>query len=584
MGATELGGIAKQFGIEPQNRLAEQVSAHVFRPGNHPDVPAIVAVDAVNRATLHLAPLERKQGAARWFEQYADNHLVPVTQLKPRQVDEAIENARAAGLVTVCAERDGRYVRMVPAPPQGGAVKARNGVERLGEVARVTLNHVPSKWRPVVAIAAPAAAVLGVGGAIARNVQTHDTHAADARLRSLERNGADPVQIQRARIAVTALREADAGAKATATPGPLPESVAKYVGASEGAPADSSRDWNADFAAWVAKTAGSPIGYDGKGALDPAHYVARWAPDAGALVATTARAAEVGDIVVLDNGDAPDSFGVVAVAGGDELTLVQGNVASAPGTAGAVSRVVVRRDDPRILSYISPVDAKAVSAMPEHAETLRGQALAGQPPLSMIDVSVYQGRIDWTAVKASGQANVAVMRSTINGQKDSTYDANKQGAASNGIPHGAYNYAKPSTVNGSVDQHAIQDATNYLAQAGLQRGDLAPVLDLEETKLNPADTAHWASVWADTVSAAIGVTPILYTGPSFFNRAVDAAQAPELAQKFRLWIAHYGVAAPLIPHGFTDWVAWQNGGAPVPGIAHDVDHDFVRDPFSLLIR
>ena len=92
------------------------------------------------------------------------------------------------------------------------------------------------------------------------------------------------------------------------------------------------------------------------------------------------------------------------------------------------------------------------------------------PPgmLPGIDVSHWQGSIDWTAVASSG-VRFAIAKSTDGREYvDATYLTNKAGAEANGIVFGAYHFARPDA---SADD-AIAEADHFVANAQLGGGNL----------------------------------------------------------------------------------------------------------------
>jgi lysozyme len=69
------------------------------------------------------------------------------------------------------------------------------------------------------------------------------------------------------------------------------------------------------------------------------------------------------------------------------------------------------------------------------------------------------------------------------------------------------------------------------------------------------------------VEPALGVRPILYTGPVFWQRNLSADFGA-----YPLWIAEYGVDAPRVPPGWERWHLWQwRGDVALPEIAAVVD-------------
>jgi lysozyme len=127
-----------------------------------------------------------------------------------------------------------------------------------------------------------------------------------------------------------------------------------------------------------------------------------------------------------------------------------------------------------------------------------------------IDVSKWQGTIDWSKVAGAG-IRFAIARATKGRTYiDPTFQANVNEARANGIVVGAYHRATPSggaTAN-IVDARA--EANHYLDVASPGVGDLIPALDIEETGgLAPADLVVWVKAWVTRVTNVLGVKPML---------------------------------------------------------------------------
>src|SRR5262245_36875474 len=89
-----------------------------------------------------------------------------------------------------------------------------------------------------------------------------------------------------------------------------------------------------------------------------------------------------------------------------------------------------------------------------------------------IDVSYYQGTIDWGAVKADG-IDFAFIRTTDGtGFEDPRYDENRAGARAAGVLRGTYQFFRPT-------DDPIAQADLLLARLGDDPDDLPPVLDVE---------------------------------------------------------------------------------------------------------
>lgn len=208
-------------------------------------------------------------------------------------------------------------------------------------------------------------------------------------------------------------------------------------------------------------------------------------------------------------------------------------------------------------------------------------ALVGKDKVKAIDVSKWQGDINWTKVAATGVQVAYIKATESTAYANANYAKDRAAANANGITIGAYDFAQPGTAGG-IEANAKAEAEHFLATAKVQKGDMAPVLDLESANgLSKADISKWASTWADTVRGATGVQPTMYVSPSFADAHLDAATA----SKFNLWVAHWDTDNPRVPSGFDGWKVHQyTSDGSVDGIAGRVDMDWVKDPASLVIR
>jgi lysozyme len=190
-----------------------------------------------------------------------------------------------------------------------------------------------------------------------------------------------------------------------------------------------------------------------------------------------------------------------------------------------------------------------------------------------IDVSKYQGRIDWEMVSLTG-IRFAIIRSTLgNRYRDRRFARNVEGARSNGLAVGAYHYAKP----GLAPWDPRAEADHFLDVADLRAGDVVPVLDIEETGgLGPRQLRSWASLWLRRVEERTGVRAMIYSGNHFWHGSM--ANTEWFARRDHpLWVAHWYVDAPRVPgarwagRGYTVWQF--SAAGRVPGIDGPVDRD-----------
>jgi GH25 family lysozyme M1 (1,4-beta-N-acetylmuramidase) len=192
-----------------------------------------------------------------------------------------------------------------------------------------------------------------------------------------------------------------------------------------------------------------------------------------------------------------------------------------------------------------------------------------------IDISHWQGTIDWAKVKGSGRTFVFAKATEGIGFEDSNYDANKAGAMAQGMMFGAYHFARP----GSNDP--VAEADWFVDTAKLQHGMLLPVLDLEITGgLGTTALTSWVKAWLQRVDQRIGAKPMIYTSPSFWRNAMGDSRWFADNGYAMLWVAHWGVTSPSVPAtnwGGRSWTFWQySSDGTVPGISGRVDLDVYR--------
>ena len=205
--------------------------------------------------------------------------------------------------------------------------------------------------------------------------------------------------------------------------------------------------------------------------------------------------------------------------------------------------------------------------------------LAPPPPppgtyLEGIDVSHWQGGIDWSGVAYAGKS-FAIMKAT-EGQTfaDSKYAWNHASARAYGIRVGAYHFANPSTL----PNDAVLEADWFVQNMAIKPGDLNPALDLETSGgLSTAQLQAWVNDWLNEVYAKVGMRPMIYTSPAFWRSYMGNASWYAEQGYTVLWIAHWNVSAPSVPannwagHGWTFWQYSDCG--TVLGIGGCVDLD-----------
>ena len=98
-----------------------------------------------------------------------------------------------------------------------------------------------------------------------------------------------------------------------------------------------------------------------------------------------------------------------------------------------------------------------------------------------IDVSNWQGSIDWLQVAGDGYTFAFAKATEGTGFTDLTYAVNRAGTQGLGMRVGAYHFARPDgSGDAGVVASAIAQADHFVDVAQPRAGDLPPVLDLEQ--------------------------------------------------------------------------------------------------------
>lgn len=190
---------------------------------------------------------------------------------------------------------------------------------------------------------------------------------------------------------------------------------------------------------------------------------------------------------------------------------------------------------------------------------------AGSTTLEGVDVSDYQGTINWADVKSSGRAFAIARVSDGSGTPDTTFAANWPAMKSAGLVRGVYQYFRAS------DSPTAQATLVTNAIGSLGAGDLPPIADIETLDGETGATlvANLAT-WVSAITTATGRTPIIYTAEGFWDALPNTSQFANVT----LWVANWGVTCPDTPTPWTAWSLWQyNDNGTVSGIAGAVDID-----------
>jgi lysozyme len=191
-------------------------------------------------------------------------------------------------------------------------------------------------------------------------------------------------------------------------------------------------------------------------------------------------------------------------------------------------------------------------------------------PIHGIDVSKYQGDIDWSAVKNSG-VKFAWIKATEGGDHaDEKFAANWAGAKMAGVPHGAYHFVywcrPPNEEVGWFEQNVpVEDDA------------LPPVLDVEATPTSQTCHRHLDQpsaiadmrVMLEEMERHYGKRPVIYTSVDFY----EAILSDGAFSDYPIWVRstkHH----PSVRYGSRKWHFWQyQSDGATPGIVGHVDQN-----------
>ena len=174
-------------------------------------------------------------------------------------------------------------------------------------------------------------------------------------------------------------------------------------------------------------------------------------------------------------------------------------------------------------------------------------------PIHGIDVSKFQGDIDWNAVANSG-VKFAWIKATEGGDNaDARFQANWNGAKAAGVPRGAYHFVywcRPP----------MEEMANFEQNAPVEGDALPPVLDVEATPtsktchrhLTQQDAIAEMKVMLDEMERHYGKRPIIYTTVDFYQ----AILADGAFMDYPIWVRSTKYQ-PSVKYGPRPWHFWQ---------------------------
>lgn len=206
-------------------------------------------------------------------------------------------------------------------------------------------------------------------------------------------------------------------------------------------------------------------------------------------------------------------------------------------------------------------------------------------PKTILDVSRWQGRIDWDAVKHSGKIDGVMIRAMGNSKEgkpskpylDPFFARNYAECTRVGLPVGVYGYFK-ATTKAQADREL---ALLKLALTG-KTFQLPVAVDIEDKLQVALSKSALTDIVAHCLSVveSWGVYAMLYTGLNFGQ--TNLYMGGTALKPYDVWLAAYRTKKPTPDWAFGMWQYTSSG--KIPGIAKGADLSVAYKDYAAIIQ
>lgn len=191
-----------------------------------------------------------------------------------------------------------------------------------------------------------------------------------------------------------------------------------------------------------------------------------------------------------------------------------------------------------------------------------------------IDVSKWQGTIDWQKVKQAGIKFVMIREGYGKDGKDKKFEDNYSGAKKAGIPVGVYHYSYADSV-----EDAKKEAEFCLKNINGKQFEYPICFDIEDKeqlKLNNRQRTDIVKAFCGEIEKA-GYYAMFYCNLNWINNYLCKS---ELLEKYDFWLAQWGTSRPSINCGI-----WQNSDTgKIDGISGNCDLDIAYKDYPEIMK
>lgn len=219
-----------------------------------------------------------------------------------------------------------------------------------------------------------------------------------------------------------------------------------------------------------------------------------------------------------------------------------------------------------------------ITARAENGVTAEFSVTVYDDVLRGIDVSKWQGDINWKKVSVSGVDYVMIRSSFGSEHIDECLEKNVAGCEKYGIPYGFYHYTYAKTP-----EEARYEAKFFLNVIREYAPEYPIVLDIEEEfykKMEREQVTEIMTAFMDVLEDA-GYYAMVYNAPNFIKACIDRS----VLEKYDIWIACWGDEDRLNSFYDGKYGMWQySATGKVNGISGDVDLDYSYKDYASIIR
>jgi GH25 family lysozyme M1 (1,4-beta-N-acetylmuramidase) len=301
---------------------------------------------------------------------------------------------------------------------------------------------------------------------------------------------------------------------------------------------------------------------------------------AGMVVAGGAAAAAHGQATLVRTRDAAAPTADYVPSSSTTTTSSSGGRRPVPGPAS------LSTGGPAGAVQVAAIGSQVPGWQPSHPQAdFMGATIADRPNVFIapglptllrsgtpgIDVSNWQGHIDWASVAAAGVKFAYIKATEATSYTDPQFQTNYAGAADAGLIRGAYHFAVPNVSSGAAQANFFVDHGGAWVADGRT---LPPALDIEYNPygsdpcygLTQRQMTSWVAEFATTVFDRTDRWPVIYTTTNWW--AMCTGNSPQAGAHSGLWLASWTSSGQVRnrPDGWSSYTFWQyaDRGA-VPG-------------------